>query len=138
MTSAAHTSVLIVGGVSDQRLADASVRRKVSPLPSPRGKPQSLRRCAQRRAGWPSDVMPRTRPKCNDCSPTSNARTVPDVVIYNASARTRGPFVHLVPAEVQHALQVTAFGAFLVAQQAASRMLPKGHGAMLLPAHRRA
>ena len=56
---------------------------------------------------------------------------VPDVVIYNASARTRGSFVHLVPAEVQHALQVTAFGAFMIAQQAARRMLPKGHGAML-------
>jgi NAD(P)-dependent dehydrogenase (short-subunit alcohol dehydrogenase family) len=55
----------------------------------------------------------------------------PDVVIYNASARTRGPFVQLVPAEVQRALQVTAFGAFLVAQQAAARMLPKGHGAIL-------
>ena len=59
------------------------------------------------------------------------AHGAPDVVVYNASGRTRGPFVHLVPAEVQHALQVTAFGAFLVAQQAASRMLPKGHGAML-------
>ena len=55
----------------------------------------------------------------------------PDVVIYNASARTRGPFVQLVPAELQRSLQVTAFGAFLVAQQAAIRMLPKGHGAML-------
>ena len=55
----------------------------------------------------------------------------PDVVIYNASARSRGPFVQLVPAEVQRALQVTAFGAFLVAQQAAARMLPKGHGAIL-------
>ena len=55
----------------------------------------------------------------------------PDVVIYNASARTRGPFVELVPAEVQHALQVTAFGAFLVAQQAAARMVPKGRGAIL-------
>lgn len=55
----------------------------------------------------------------------------PDVVVYNASARTRGPFVQLVPAEVQRALQVTAFGAFLVAQQAAARMLPKGYGAML-------
>jgi NAD(P)-dependent dehydrogenase (short-subunit alcohol dehydrogenase family) len=55
----------------------------------------------------------------------------PDVVVYNASARTRGPFVQLVPAEVQRALQVTAFGAFLVAQQAAVRMLPKGHGAIL-------
>jgi NAD(P)-dependent dehydrogenase (short-subunit alcohol dehydrogenase family) len=56
----------------------------------------------------------------------------PDVVVYNASARTRGPFVQLVPAEVQRALQVTAFGAFLVARQAAARMLPKGHGAILL------
>jgi len=55
----------------------------------------------------------------------------PDVVIYNASARTRGPFVELVPADVQHALQVTAFGAFLVAQQAAARMVPKGRGAIL-------
>jgi NAD(P)-dependent dehydrogenase (short-subunit alcohol dehydrogenase family) len=55
----------------------------------------------------------------------------PDVVIYNASARMRGPFVQLVPAELQRALQVTAFGAFLVAQQAAARMLPKGHGAIL-------
>jgi NAD(P)-dependent dehydrogenase (short-subunit alcohol dehydrogenase family) len=56
---------------------------------------------------------------------------VPDVVIYNASARTRGLIAELVPAEVQHALQVTAFGAFLVAQQAAARMLPKRHGAIL-------
>jgi len=55
----------------------------------------------------------------------------PDVVVYNASARTRGPFVQLVPAEVQHAMQVTAFGAFLVAQQAAMRMVPKQHGAIL-------
>jgi short-subunit dehydrogenase len=55
----------------------------------------------------------------------------PDVVVYNASARTRGPFVQLVPAEVQHALQVTAFGAFLVAQQAAIRMVSKQRGAIL-------
>jgi len=55
----------------------------------------------------------------------------PDVVVYNASARTRGPFVQLLPAEIQRALQVTAFGAFLVAQQAATRMLPKRHGAIL-------
>jgi NAD(P)-dependent dehydrogenase (short-subunit alcohol dehydrogenase family) len=55
---------------------------------------------------------------------------VPDVVVYNASGRTRGPFVQLVAAEVQRTLQVTAFGAFLVAQQAAARMLRKGHGAI--------
>jgi NAD(P)-dependent dehydrogenase (short-subunit alcohol dehydrogenase family) len=55
----------------------------------------------------------------------------PDVVIYNASARSRGPFVDLVPADVQRALQVTAFGAFLVAQQAVARMLSRRHGAIL-------
>lgn len=55
----------------------------------------------------------------------------PDVVIYNASARARGPFVQLAPADVQRALQVTAFGAFLVAQQAAARMLSRGRGAIL-------
>jgi NAD(P)-dependent dehydrogenase (short-subunit alcohol dehydrogenase family) len=54
-----------------------------------------------------------------------------DVVIYNASARTRAPLVELIPADVQRALQITAFGAFLVAQQAARRMVAKGHGAIL-------
>ena len=55
----------------------------------------------------------------------------PDIVIYNASFRTRGPFVDLDPAEVEHSLATTAFGAFLVAQQAARRMLVKQHGAIL-------
>jgi NAD(P)-dependent dehydrogenase (short-subunit alcohol dehydrogenase family) len=56
----------------------------------------------------------------------------PDVVIYNASFRTRGPFVELDPLDVEKSLAVTAYGGFLVAQQAARRMLPKKHGAILL------
>jgi NAD(P)-dependent dehydrogenase (short-subunit alcohol dehydrogenase family) len=56
----------------------------------------------------------------------------PDVVVYNASARARGPVVELVPAEVERAIMVSAFGGFLVAREAARRMLPKGHGAILL------
>jgi len=55
----------------------------------------------------------------------------PDVVIYNASARARGPLLELVPAEVERALAVSAFGGFVVAQQAVRRMLPKGSGAIL-------
>ena len=55
----------------------------------------------------------------------------PDVVVYNASFRTRGPLVDLVPADVEKSLAVTAFGGFLVAQQAARRMLPAGRGAIL-------
>src|SRR6202035_3360948 len=53
------------------------------------------------------------------------------VVVYNASARARGAFVELVPAEVAQAIAVSAFGGFLVAQQAAKRMLPNKHGAIL-------
>ena len=55
----------------------------------------------------------------------------PDVVVYNASGRLRGPFVDLDPAEVERALAVSAFGGFLVAQQAARRMLAKRRGAIL-------
>jgi NAD(P)-dependent dehydrogenase (short-subunit alcohol dehydrogenase family) len=55
----------------------------------------------------------------------------PDVVIYNASGRVRGAFVDLVPSDVAHAIAVSAFGGFLVAQQAVKRMLPNRHGAIL-------
>jgi NAD(P)-dependent dehydrogenase (short-subunit alcohol dehydrogenase family) len=55
----------------------------------------------------------------------------PDVVVYNASARARGPLVELVPAEVERAIMVSAYAGFLVAREAAARMLPKGHGAIL-------
>jgi NAD(P)-dependent dehydrogenase (short-subunit alcohol dehydrogenase family) len=55
----------------------------------------------------------------------------PDVVIYNASFRTRGPLADLDPSDVERALAVTAFGAFLVAQQAVRRMVPRRMGAIL-------
>lgn len=56
----------------------------------------------------------------------------PDVVLYNASFRTRGPLVDLDPADVSRALMITAFGAFVVCQQAARRMLSRGRGTILL------
>jgi NAD(P)-dependent dehydrogenase (short-subunit alcohol dehydrogenase family) len=59
------------------------------------------------------------------------AKLTPDVVVYNASYRTRGPFTELDPIEVAKALEITAYGAFLVGQAAARRMLPRGHGAIL-------
>src|SRR6186713_3061835 len=55
----------------------------------------------------------------------------PDVVVYNASGRARGAFTDLVPADVAQAIAVSAFGGFLVAQQATRRMLPNAHGAIL-------
>ena len=55
----------------------------------------------------------------------------PDLVVYNASGRARGAFADLVPADVANAIAVSAFGGFLVAQQAVKRMLPNRHGAIL-------
>jgi len=43
----------------------------------------------------------------------------PDLVVYNAAARVPGPVTDLDPGAVRLALEVSAFGAFLVAQQAA-------------------
>jgi NAD(P)-dependent dehydrogenase (short-subunit alcohol dehydrogenase family) len=54
-----------------------------------------------------------------------------DVALYNASYRARGPFLDLVPAEVARSMEVSAFGAFLVAQEAARRMAAQGSGAIL-------
>lgn len=56
----------------------------------------------------------------------------PDLVVYNASGRLRGPIAELDPEGVRNAVAVTAFGAFLVVQQAARRMLPLGQGTILL------
>jgi NAD(P)-dependent dehydrogenase (short-subunit alcohol dehydrogenase family) len=56
----------------------------------------------------------------------------PDIVVYNASARAPGTLAELDPAAVHRALDISAFGAFLVAQQAAKRMVPRGRGAILL------
>ena len=56
----------------------------------------------------------------------------PDVVMFNASARAPGPIAELDPEAVRKAVEISAFGGFLVVQQAARRMLPHGNGAILL------
>lgn len=61
---------------------------------------------------------------------TDQSIGTPDVVLYNASAYTAGPVAELDPKLVHDSLMQTAYGAFLVAQQAASRMLQAGSGAI--------
>ncbi len=77
---------------------------------------------------------------CNAANPDEVAKLfadvdaafgAPDVVVYNASYRTRGPLAELVPEEVAKSIAVSAFGGFLVAQEAVKRMLPKHHGAVI-------
>ena len=60
-----------------------------------------------------------------------SAKLTPDVVVYNPSYRVRGPLVELDPAEVEKAIAITAFGAFLVAQQAVRRMLANKRGTVI-------
>ena len=59
-----------------------------------------------------------------------DAQGAPDVVAYNASYRTRGPFVDLDADEVERSLRVSALAGFYVAQAAARRMLPARKGAI--------
>lgn len=57
---------------------------------------------------------------------------VPDIVVYNASARARGPITEVEPDAVARAISVSAYGGFLVAQQAARHMVARGSGTILL------
>lgn len=56
---------------------------------------------------------------------------VPELVVYNPSARVRGPVADIDPDAVQKALMITAYGGFLVGQAAARAMLPRGSGTIL-------
>ncbi len=51
-----------------------------------------------------------------------------ELVVFNASRRVRGAVAELEPVAVEAAIRTTAFAGFLVAQQAARRMLARGAG----------
>src|SRR6185312_13875586 len=57
---------------------------------------------------------------------------VPDIVVFNASARARGPVTDLDPGDVARAIAVSGYAGFLVVQQAARLMVPRGAGTILL------
>jgi NAD(P)-dependent dehydrogenase (short-subunit alcohol dehydrogenase family) len=55
----------------------------------------------------------------------------PNLVVYNASGRVRGPLPELDPEEVRKTIMITCYGGFLVGQAAAKRMLKAGSGTIL-------
>jgi NAD(P)-dependent dehydrogenase (short-subunit alcohol dehydrogenase family) len=55
----------------------------------------------------------------------------PDIVVYNASARARGPITEVDRADVLNAVMVSCYAGFLVGQKAAQLMLPRGSGTIL-------
>jgi len=56
----------------------------------------------------------------------------PDVVLFNPSARARGPFTGLDPEAVKQALLVTCYGGYLVCNAVVPGMLERGSGTILL------
>ena len=54
----------------------------------------------------------------------------PNLVIYNPSVRLKGSITELDPKQTQEAINVTCFGAFLVAQEASKRMLKQKSGSI--------
>lgn len=84
-----------------------------------------------------ADETAATTYRCNAASPAEVAGMFAQiegplaVAVYNPSARVRGPIADLDPAEVHSAIDVTAFGSFLVGQQAARMMLDAGEGTIL-------
>jgi len=57
---------------------------------------------------------------------------LPDVVMFNPSARARGPFVELDPEAVKQALLVTCYGGYLVCNAVVPGMAARGSGTLLL------
>ena len=56
---------------------------------------------------------------------------IPNLVIYNASSRPKkSSVIELDPIETQKSINITCFGAFLVAQEAAKRMLKRKSGSI--------
>ena len=133
MTSPKYETALIVGAGDG---LSASLARRLAR--------EGLRvALAARNAGKFAELSAATGAQafaCNAAEPAEVSRLfndveqrlgVPDVVVYNASARLRGPLLDLAPEDVANALAVSAYGGFLVAQQAVRRMLPKRKGAIL-------
>tara|TARA_Y100000590_G_C15604306_1_gene971347 strand:+ start:539 stop:1216 length:678 start_codon:yes stop_codon:yes gene_type:complete len=55
----------------------------------------------------------------------------PNIVIYNASSRPKkNSIVDLDPLETQKAINITCFGAFLIAQESAKRMIKRKNGSI--------
>ncbi len=55
----------------------------------------------------------------------------PNLVVYNASGRVRGPITELDPEDVRQTILITCYGGFLVGQAAAKRMIKAGSGTIL-------
>lgn len=65
-------------------------------------------------------------------SATDKLIGTPDLVVFNPSARVRGPVIDIDAEAVKEALLISAYGGFLVMQQAARRMVERGSGTIAL------
>ena len=75
----------------------------------------------------------RAAPRMSKSCSTSIIRDIgePNLVVYNASGRVRGPITELDPEAVRNTIMVTCYGGFLIGQAAAKRMIKAGSGTIL-------
>ena len=59
-----------------------------------------------------------------------DAEGVPDLVVFNASARVRGAVADIDPEAVERAIAISAYAGFLVARRAAMAMRERGSGSI--------
>ena len=59
------------------------------------------------------------------------AEGVPDLVVFNASARVRGAAADIDPEEVERAIAISAYAGFLVGRRAAMAMRERGSGSIM-------
>ena len=97
---------------------------------------------AARNTGKLAELAAETNASVHACDATDRASVealftqldgdigTPNWVVYNASARVRGPMTEIDPDEVLKAVTITCHGGFLVAQQAAKRMLKRSSGSI--------
>ena len=67
---------------------------------------------------------------CNLFNEVEKKIGIPNVVLYNPSARVRGKINEINISQVKEAVNITVLGAFVTAQEAAKRMVPQKKGAI--------
>ena len=128
-----YKTALIVG--AGEGLSASLARlfaREGSMSRSPRARSRSSARSAEKPARMPMPAMPPTPTRSSGCSAWSSAKSARPISWSTTPAGGRAaPSSTSCRRKSRNAIAVSAFGGFLVAQQAAKRMLPNKHGAIL-------
>ena len=126
-----YKTALIVGAGGPQRLAGAAVRREGMRVALAARKIEKLGALCGETGARALRATPPMPTRSSGCSGWWRADRRARRRRLQRQRPRPGAFIDLEPADVAQAIAVSAFGGFLVAQQAVQRMLPNKHGAIL-------